>query len=85
MKKTGLFKIIMILLLVVVIASWIFSASYFDEGSLSPIGMNNVGLFDYFSLMVKSLSFDYFLQIVFLIVSIGAFFVNLLANYTFIC
>ena len=74
MKKTGLFKIIMIVLLVVVVASWIFSASYFEEGSLSPIGMNNVGLFDYFSLMVKSLSFDYFLQIVFLIVSIGAFY-----------
>ena len=72
MKKTGLFKILMFVLLGVVIASWIFSASYFEEKSLADLGMNNVGMFDFFSLMVKSLSFDYFLQIVFLLVSIGA-------------
>ncbi len=72
MKKTGLFKILMIILLVVVVASWIFSASYYEEGNLANLGLNNVGLFDYFSLMIKSLSFDYFLQILFLLVSIGA-------------
>ena len=73
MKKTGLFKIIMFVLLVAVIASWIFQPSYFDEGSLQKIAdMNNVGLFDYFSLMIKSFSFDYFIQIILLLFSIGA-------------
>lgn len=75
MKKTGLFKIIMFVLLVAVIASWIFSPSYYDEGSLQKIAdMNNVGLFDYFSLMIKSFSFDYFIQIAILLFSIGAFY-----------
>ena len=74
MKKTGLFKIIMIVLLIAVVASWFFSASYFDEGSLSEIGMNNVGLFDYFELMAKSFRFDYFFEIALLLLSIGAFY-----------
>ena len=73
MKKTGLFKIIMFVLLAAVIASWFFSPSYYDEGSLQKIAdMNNIGLFDYFSLMIKSFSFDYFIQIILLIFSIGA-------------
>ena len=72
MKKTGLFKIIMFVLLIAVIASWIFSASYYEEGNLAELGFNNIGLFDYFSLMVKSLSFDYFIQIALLLFSIGA-------------
>ena len=72
MKKTGLFKIIMFVLLGIVIASWIFSRSYFDEGSLAEIGMSNVGIFDYFSLMISSFGFEYFFRIIILLFSIGA-------------
>ncbi len=72
MKKTGLFKIIMFVLLGSVIASWIFSASYYNEGNLADLGMNNVGIFDYFSLVIKSFSFAYFAQIMLLLISIGA-------------
>jgi len=71
-KKTGLSKIIMFVLLGAVIASWIFSASYYEEGKLAELGMNNVGLFDAFSLFIKSFCFDYFLQITFLLLSVGA-------------
>lgn len=74
MKKTGLFKIIMFVLLGTVIASWIFSASYFESGNLADLGMNNVGLYDFFDLATKSFSFDYFIQILLLLICIGAFY-----------
>ena len=63
MKKTGLFKIIMFILLGMVVATWIFSASYFNEGNLAELGMYNIGFFDYFSLIFGSFEFAYFLQI----------------------
>ena len=72
MKKTGLFKIIMFILLGTVIASWIFSSSYYSEGSLAELNMNNVGIFDFFSLLTKSFSFSYFIQIFLLLISRGA-------------
>ena len=72
MKKTGLFKIIMFILLGIIVATWIFSASYFTEGNLSDLGMYNVGFFDYFSLLFGSFEFSYFIQIFLLLVSIGA-------------
>ncbi len=72
MKKTGLFKIIMWVLLGMVVATWIFSAGFFNEGSLSDLGMYNIGFFDYFSLIFGSFEFTYFLQILILLVSIGA-------------
>jgi len=72
MKKTGLFKIIMIILLVMVVATWIFSASMFNDGSLAELGMYNIGFFDYFSLLFRSFSFTYFVQILIFLVSVGA-------------
>ena len=72
MKKTGLFKIIMFILLGMVVATWIFSASYFNEGNLAELGMYNIGFFDYFSLIFGSFEFAYFLQIFILLLSIGA-------------
>ena len=72
MKKTGLFKIIMFILLGIVVATWIFSASFFTEGNLSDLGMYSVGFFDFFSLIFGSYEFTYFLQIFILLVSIGA-------------
>ena len=72
MKKTGLFKIIMFILLGMVVATWIFSASYFSEGNLAELGMYNIGIFDFFSLIFGSFEFAYFLQIFFLLISIGA-------------
>ena len=72
MKKTGLFKIIMFVLLGIILLSWVFSASYFSEGALSELGMYNIGFFDYFQLLFASFEFAYFIQILILLVSIGA-------------
>ncbi len=72
MKKTGLFKIIMFVLLGIVVATWIFSAGYFNEGKLTDLGMYNIGFFDYFQLLFGSFEFSYFIQIFILLVSIGA-------------
>lgn len=72
MKKTGLFKITMFVLLGMVLLSWIFSASYFNEGELVDLGMYQLGFFDFFQLLFASFEFQYFLQILILLVSIGA-------------
>ena len=72
MKKTGLFKIIMFVLLGMVVATWIFSAGYFNEGELTNLDMYNIGFFDYFQLLFGSFEFSYFIQIFILLVSIGA-------------
>ena len=40
MKKTGLFKIIMFTLLGMIVATYIFSGSYFEDGALTDLGMN---------------------------------------------
>ena len=72
MKKTGLFKIIMFILLGIVIATWLFSGSYFYNGDFTELGMKNIGFFDYFSLLFGALEFEYFLQTLILLLSIGA-------------
>ena len=72
MKKTGLFKIIMYVLLGIVVMTWIFSASYFQDGELAEMGMYNIGFFDYFQLLFSSFAFSYFIQILILLVSVGA-------------
>ncbi|MBR4178469.1 MAG: hypothetical protein IKR57_03885 [Bacilli bacterium] len=74
MKKTGLFKIIMFILLGMVVATWIFSASYFSEGNLVELGMYNVGFVDFFSLVFGTFEFQYFIQIFMLLLAIGAFY-----------
>ena len=74
MKKTGLFKIIMFILLGMVVATWIFSASYYNDGNLAELGMYNVGLVDFFSLIFGSFEFSYFLQIFIFLICIGAFY-----------
>ncbi|MGM9877448.1 MAG: hypothetical protein ACI33S_02250 [Bacilli bacterium] len=72
MKKTGLFKIIMYVLLGIVVMTWIVSASYFSEGELADMGMYSIGFFDYFQLIFSSFAFSYFIQILIILVSVGA-------------
>lgn len=72
MKKTGLFKIIMFVLLGIIVATWIFSASYFSNGEVADVGMYNIGFIDFFQLLFGTFEFQYFLQIFILLVSIGA-------------
>ena len=72
MKKTGLFKIITFILLGIVLITWLFSASYFQNGELVELGMYQLGFFDFFQLLTSSFEFQYFLQILILLVSIGA-------------
>ena len=72
MKKTGLFKIVMFILLGVIVATWIFSASYYSNGSLSELEMYNIGFFDFWQLLFGTFEFQYFIQILLLILSVGA-------------
>ncbi|NLC48554.1 MAG: hypothetical protein GX758_04265 [Tenericutes bacterium] len=72
MKKTGLFKIIMFMLLGIVVLTWLIGASYFDAGELSALGMYRVGFFDFFQLLFGAYEFSYFLQILIFLVSVGA-------------
>lgn len=72
MKKTGLFKIIMFTLLGMIVATYIFSGSYFEDGALTDLGMNYTGLFDAFSMFFKSFLIEYFAQTMLLVLAIGA-------------
>lgn len=74
MKKTGLFKTIMCVLFGIILLSWIFSASYFTEGELMELGMYQLGFIDFFDLFFASFEFQYFLQILILLLSVGAFY-----------
>ena len=58
--KTGLFKIIMFILLGITVATWIFSASLYDGGTMGEFGVNNVGLFQYFLLLAGGFIYEYF-------------------------
>ena len=71
-KKTALFKNIIYILLQVVIITWFLPASYFSEGELVELEMNRIGFFDFFQLLFGSFQFQYFIQILLLLVSIGA-------------
>ena len=73
-KKTGLFKIIMFILLGMVVLSWFFSASYYYNGELMDMEMKNIGFFDYFSLIFGAFEFEYFLQTFIFLICIGAFY-----------
>ncbi len=73
-KKTGLFKIIMFILLGMVVATWFFSASYYYNGALMDMQMKNIGFFDYFSLIFGSFEFEYFLQTFIFLICVGAFY-----------
>ena len=72
MKKTGLFKILLFTLLGIVVATWIFSASYFTNGQLTNLDMYNVGFFDFWQLLFGAFEFSYFIQILLLVLSVGA-------------
>ena len=74
MKKTGLFKTLMFVLFGIILLSWIFSASYFTEGELMELGMYQLGFIDFFDLFFASFEFQYFLQILILLLSVGAFY-----------
>ena len=72
MKKTGLFKIIMFVLLGVLVLSWIFSASYFNEGNLVELGFYNIGFHDFFSLTLDTFKYADFLGLPLFLLSVGA-------------
>ena len=72
MKKNGLFKIILILILAVSAITWIVPASYFSGSEIADLGMNRIGFFDFFNFISSTFIFKYFLQVVFFILSIGA-------------
>lgn len=71
-KKSDLFKNLVFALLQIVILTWVLSASYFTAGELSNLGMYRIGFFDFFQLLFGSFQFAYFIQIMMLLVSIGA-------------
>lgn len=71
-KKTALFKNIIFLLFQIVIITWFVPASYFSGTELAELEMNRIGIFDFFQLLFASFQFQYFIQILFLLVSVGA-------------
>lgn len=73
-KKTGLFTIIMCVLLGVMVVTWLVPASSFSGGELAELGMYRIGFFDFFQLLFGSFQFAYFIQILTLLVMIGAFY-----------
>ena len=74
MKKTGLFKILMGMLLAIIIISWIVPASFLENGELVEMGMYRLGFFDIFQLLFGTFQFKYFAQIFIFILTIGAFY-----------
>lgn len=72
MKKTGLFKIIMFMLLCLVVITWLVPAGYFNAGELADLGKYSVGFFDFFQLLFGTFEFQYFIQIAALILATGA-------------
>lgn len=71
-KNNGLFKNILFILFEIVLITWFVPAGYFDNGQMSNVGMYSVGFFDFFQLLFGTFEFAYFLQMLILIVSIGA-------------
>ena len=71
-EKTALFKNIIFILFQIVIITWFVPASYFSGGELAELEMNRIGIFDFFQLLFGSFQFQYFIQILFLLVSVGA-------------
>ncbi len=72
MKKHGLFKILLLLILLVGILSWVIPASYFDGSAMVDIGRYRVGFFDYFQFFFLTFEFQAFIQIFLYILSVGA-------------
>lgn len=72
MKKDGLFKIILILLVAVSIITWFVPASYYSGNELAEVGMYRVGFFDFFQFISLTFQFQYFVQTILLILAIGA-------------
>lgn len=72
MKKNGLFKIILILLIAVSIITWFVPASYYSGSELAEVGMYRVGFFDFFQYISLTFQFQYFIQSILLILAIGA-------------
>ena len=75
MKKTGLFKILVFMLIAIVVITWFVPASYFESGELMEYGsVYRLGFFDFFQLIFGTFEFKYFLQIAFFILCVGAFY-----------
>ena len=70
MKKNGLLKIIGILALIIMVLSWIIPASYYSGSTVIDLGTMPVGIFDILS--YPFLSFQYFIQTVVFILTVGA-------------
>ena len=69
MKKNGLLKIIGILALIIMVLSWIIPASYYSGSTVIDLGTMPVGIFDLLS--YPFLSFQYFIQTVVFILTVG--------------
>lgn len=79
MKKTGLFKVLLCVLLVVVVLSWLLPSNYFYMGQLIKLteadyGVLRIGFFDIFQFLFGSYQYSSFLQILFFILAVGAFY-----------
>lgn len=75
MKKTGLFKILIFTLLGILVLSWLVPASSFENGELVEYGVTaKLGFFDFFTTIFNSFEFQYFVEIGFFVLAVGAFY-----------
>lgn len=72
MKKNGLFKILLILLIAISIVTWFVPASYYSGTEMVDLGMYRVGFFDFFQFIYLTYGFQYFFEIILLLLAIGA-------------
>ncbi len=83
-NKTGIFKIILCVLLAITLITWIIPAGYFNQSEFISATMNRIGFFDFFQLLFGAYEFSYFIQMAILLVSIGALYevLNKTGKYT---
>ena len=72
MKKNCLLKVIGIVALIIMILSWIIPASYYSGSTVIDLGTMPIGIFDILS--YPFLSFQYFIQTVIFLFTVGAFY-----------
>ncbi len=72
MKKNGLFKILLILLIAVSILTWFIPASYYDGTGMVDLGMFRIGFFDFFQFINLTFDFSNFFVVILFLLAIGA-------------
>ena len=77
MKKTGLFKILIGVLLAIIVLSWFIPVGYFQNGEIVQVVDGDhirLGFFDFFQLLFGTFKFETFVSVFIFILCVGAFY-----------